>query len=93
MKSVWHDIWLLPTVKKEEKIFGKHPTQKPVELVRRVVLASSHSEDLVFDPFCGSGTTGVVCKEEGRKFVGVDNVEKFLEIAVKRIEIAIPSNK
>ena len=88
MKSVWHDIWLLPTVKKEEKIFGKHPTQKPVELVRRVVLASSHSGDLVFDPFCGSATTGVVCKEEGRKFVGVDNEEKFLKTAVQRIDAA-----
>lgn len=86
MKSVWHDIWVLPTVKKEEKIFGKHPTQKPVELIRRAVLASSNPGDLVFDPFCGSGTTGVVCKEEGRRFVGIDDEEKFLKIAVKRID-------
>lgn len=88
MKSVWHDIWLLPSVKKEEKIFGKHPTQKPAELVRRAVLASSQPVDIVLDPFCGSGTTGVVCKEEKRRFVGIDSEEKFLKVAVKRIETA-----
>lgn len=88
MKSVWHDIWLLPSVKKEEKIFGKHPTQKPAELIRRAVLASSQPVDIVFDPFCGSGTTAVVCKEEKRRFIGIDSEVKFLKVAVKRIESA-----
>lgn len=90
MKSVWHDIWLLPSVKKEEKIFGKHPTQKPAELIRRAVLASSQPLDIVFDPFCGSGTTGVVCKEEKRRFVGIDSEENYLKVAVKRIETSKP---
>lgn len=84
MKSVW----LLPSVKMEEKTFGRHPTQKPVELVRRAVLASCQPGELVFDPFCGSATTGVVCTEEARKFVGIDSDEQYLKIAVKRIEAA-----
>lgn len=81
MKSVWR----LPSVSKAEKAYGKHPTQKPVELVRRAILASTNKGDLVFDPFCGSGTTGVVCKEENRNFVGIDSELTYLKIAVKRL--------
>ncbi len=82
MKSVWR----LPSVKKAEKEFGKHPTQKPLEVVRRAVLASSVEGDVVFDPFCGSCTTGVICKQFGRSFIGIDNEIKYLEIGVKRLE-------
>ena len=86
MKSIWR----LPSVKKAEKDFGKHPTQKPLELVRTAILASTNKGDLVFDPFCGSGTTGVVCKELGRRFVGIDNEIEYLRIAVQRFEATIP---
>ncbi len=85
MKSVWRDIWKLPSVDHLEKVFGKHPTQKPEEVIRRAVLASSNIGSLVFDPFCGSGTTGVVCRRMNRRFVGVDNNLKYLDIAKKRI--------
>jgi len=81
MKSVWK----LPAVSQEEKIHGKHPTQKPIAVVRRAILASSNRGDLVLDPFCGSGTTGVVCKMEGRMFIGIDNVQEYLDISVKRL--------
>ncbi len=81
MKSVWK----LPSVSTAEKIFGKHPTQKPLEVVRRAVLASSNEGDLVFDPFCGSGTTGVICKQEGRRFVGMDKEIEYLKMAVNRV--------
>lgn len=78
-------VWKLPAVDRSEKVFGKHPTQKPEEIIRRAVIASSNVGDLVFDPFCGSGTTGVICKKLNRKFVGVDNNSKYLDIAQKRI--------
>jgi site-specific DNA-methyltransferase (adenine-specific) len=85
MKSVWRDIWKLPSVNRSEKIYGKHPTQKPEEVIRRAVVASSNLGDLVFDPFCGSGTTGVVCKKLRRRFVGIDNNIEYLNIAKNRL--------
>ncbi len=85
MKSVWRDIWKMPSPDNSEKKFGKHPTQKPEEVVKRAIIASSNINDLVFDPFCGSGTTGVVCKKLDRKFVGIDNNTKWLEIAKNRL--------
>ena len=85
MKSVWRDIWKLPAADRSEKIFGKHPTQKPEEVIKRAVVASSNIGDLVFDPFCGSGTVGVVCKKLNRSFVGIDNNAEYLDIAKKRL--------
>jgi site-specific DNA-methyltransferase (adenine-specific) len=55
MKSVWE----IAAPSAAEKAYGKHPTQKPVELLKRIILASSHAGDLVLHPFCGSGTTAV----------------------------------
>jgi site-specific DNA-methyltransferase (adenine-specific) len=63
-------VWRIPTVTRREKLHGYHPTQKPLRLVRRALLASTSEEDLVFDPFTGSGTTGVAAKELDRFFVG-----------------------
>lgn len=80
------DVWSFPTVKKSEKKFGKHPTQKPLDLLKRIVLSSSKEGDLVLDPFVGSGTTGVACLELNRKFIGIDNNDDYLTIAVSRIK-------
>jgi len=91
MKSVWRDIWKMPSADNSEKKFGKHPTQKPEEVVKRAIIASSNVNDLVFDPFCGSGTTGVICKKLNRKFVGIDNNIQYLNIARKRLD-AINNN-
>jgi len=85
IKSVWRDIWKMPSVDHSEKVFGKHPTQKPEGVIERAILASSNTGDLVFDPFCGSGTIGVVCKKQNRKFVGIDNNIEYLDIAKKRL--------
>ena len=68
MKSVWS--MLAPA--KAEKSFGKHPTQKPVALLKRILLASTRENDLVFDPFSGSATTGVAAMELRRRFVGCE---------------------
>ena len=73
----------MPSVDHSEKVFRKHPTQKPEGVIKRTILASSNTGDLVFGPFCGSGTAGVVCKKQNRKFVGIDNNIKYLNIAKK----------
>jgi site-specific DNA-methyltransferase (adenine-specific) len=73
----------------EEKKFGKHPTQKPVELLKRILLASTKEGDLVLDPFCGSSTTGVAAVLLNRKYVGIDLEEEYLQLSKKRLEEAI----
>ena len=81
MKDVWK---ILPPTKKE-KIFGKHPTQKPVELIKRILLASTKEGDIVLDPFCGSSSTGVACEELKRKYIGIDINREYLELSLKRL--------
>ncbi len=81
MRSVWY----IPLTPLEEKKLGKHPTQKPLEVMRRIVLSSSNKGDLVLDPFVGSGTTGVVAKKYERNFIGIDIEKNFCELAQKRI--------
>jgi site-specific DNA-methyltransferase (adenine-specific) len=61
----------------------------PLRLVRRAIVASSREGDLIFDPFCGSGTTGVAAKELGRFFVGVEKEEEYAELAERRIGAAV----
>jgi site-specific DNA-methyltransferase (adenine-specific) len=82
-------VWRIPTVPKNEKRMGYHPTQKPLRLVRRALLASSGEGDLVFDPFCGSGTTAVAAKELDRFFVGAELEEEYCELAGRRIKSAV----
>lgn len=79
------DVWSMTAPKKGEKLHGRHPTQKPVELLRRILEASSNPGDLVLDPFMGSGTTGVACRNMGRRFVGVELDDKYIRLADKRI--------
>ena len=82
-------VWSIPLTKRVEKRFGKHPTQKPEALLERVVLASTRPGDVVLDPFCGSGTTGVAALRFGRRFIGIDMDVEFLEgIARPRLEDA-----
>lgn len=85
MKDVWSDIWTGGLTPQREKTFGKHPTQKPLYLLKKILLASTREDDLVLDPFCGSGTTGVVCKVLGRKFIGIDINEEFIALAKERL--------
>jgi site-specific DNA-methyltransferase (adenine-specific) len=79
-------VWAIGTPKSEEKKFGKHPTQKPHELLKRIVLASTNKGDLIVDPFTGSSTTGVAANLYGRKFIGIDTEKKFLDLSIKRFE-------
>lgn len=82
MKDVWTGSLTKPSEKKE----GKHPTQKPEYLLEKIILASTKEDDIILDPFCGSGTTGVVAKKLHRKFIGFDNVNDYLEITKRRLE-------
>ncbi|MHA2007702.1 MAG: DNA-methyltransferase [Promethearchaeota archaeon] len=77
-------VWSIPLIPKQEKEFGKHPTQKPLELLNRIISASSNEGDLVLDPFMGSGTTGIVCSILNRKFIGIDSNKEYLDLAIKR---------
>jgi site-specific DNA-methyltransferase (adenine-specific) len=70
-----------------------HPTQKPEKLVAKILLASSKSGDVVFDPFLGSGTTSVVAKKLGRNFVGIEIDEEYCCLAEKRLEKAESDKK
>jgi len=65
---------------------NRHPTQKPVELLSRIIGACSNEGDNVLDPFLGSGTTAVVCKQRGRLVWGVEKEEEYLEMAIRRYE-------
>ena len=89
MKSVW----TFTAPKNSEKTFGKHPTQKPVDLLNRIIKASTNEGDVVLDPFLGSGTTAVSCVLNNRKYIGIEKEKEYFELAKKRIEDAINNRK
>ncbi len=81
MKSVWK----IKPPASSEKIHGKHPTQKPVDLIKRCIVASTNPGDFVFDPFAGSSTTGVAASTLRRRFCGVELEEEFIQLSLKRL--------
>jgi site-specific DNA-methyltransferase (adenine-specific) len=83
------DLWSIPTTGKSEKQFGKYPTQKPIELMKRFILASTVAGDTILDPFCGSCSTGVAALlVGGRKFIGIDNNTEALDLSINRLKSA-----
>jgi len=85
------DVWSLPLVQGKERLRGGngrafHPTQKPEEMLKRIIIASSNKGDLVLDPFMGSGTTAVVAKRLGRRWIGIEKEKRYVEVAEKRIQ-------
>lgn len=102
MRSVWGvseerdapvTAWAANTPGPKEKVHGKHPTQKPLELLERIVRASTDEGDVVLDPFCGSATTGVAALLHGRDFIGIDKSRDFLEdLAVPRLKDVLQSD-
>lgn len=82
------DVWTGTTTPQSEKTHGRHPTQKPEYLLKMILTSSTLENSLVLDPFCGSGTTGVVSKKLRRRFVGIDNNLEYIELARRRIEAA-----
>jgi site-specific DNA-methyltransferase (adenine-specific) len=90
MKDFWSfeyedEVFVSSTTPKREKQFGYHPTQKPLALLDRIIKCATNENDLVLDPFCGSGTTGVACLNNKRRFIGIDNDISYLAISEKRL--------
>lgn len=81
-----HTVWRMSGVSEQEKKYGVHPTQKPVKLYERIILATSKEGDMVLDPFCGSGSSGVASLMLKRKYTGIDLSPDYLEIAKRRIK-------
>lgn len=78
------DVWNIPTTGLWEKSQGKHPTQKPLRLMYRIILSSTHEGDTILDPFAGSCTTGIAANLLGRKFIGFDQSDEFLQLGLRR---------
>lgn len=76
--------YVTPTNKEDKKLY-KHPTIKPVNIVKNLIINSSQENDTVLDCFMGSGTTGVACKELNRNFIGIEIDEKYFNIAKERL--------
>jgi site-specific DNA-methyltransferase (adenine-specific) len=79
-------VWSIYPPKKEEKIFGKHPTQKPIELLRRCILAATPENAIILDPFNGGGTNGIASEVVGgnRKYIGIDTEKEYLDLTIER---------
>lgn len=80
------DVWSTSVTSKSEKRFGKHPTQKPLALIVRILNACTNKDSIVFDPFVGSGTTAVAARKLGIKMIGLDNNPNFINIAKQRVD-------
>lgn len=80
------DVWETSLTKPSEKKCGKHPTQKPIALLEKIILASTDENDLVLDPFNGSGTTGIVASRLKRKYIGIDKKKDYLDLTIRRLE-------
>lgn len=87
------NFWIIPTTPKSERLLGQHPTQKPLKLMERIVLAATNPKDLVLDCFSGTGTTLLALKMHGRHYVGIDNNQDYIDIAKKRLAIKKINNK
>ncbi len=85
------DVWRIPSVGMWEKRCGKHPTQKPLRLLYRIILATTKQGDTILDPFAGSCTTGIAANLLGRNFVGIDMDENYIKLGnLRRKEIENP---
>lgn len=80
------DVWHLPAIARWEKSCGKHPTQKPLSLLTRIILASTETNAWILDPFAGSSTTGIAASFTGRRFLGIEKEVDFLELSKARRE-------
>ena len=89
MKSVWR----MTAPGKREKSHGKHPTQKPLALLERILRASCPPDSVVLDPFNGSGTTGVAAIRGGHRYIGIEREKEYADLSVQRFEAELPPPK
>ena len=86
------DVWRLPAIAPWEKSCGKHPTQKPLALLTRIILASTNKNGWILDPFAGSSTTGIAANLIGRRYLGIEQEKEFTLISQRRRQ-EIENNK
>lgn len=95
MRDMWYfdedaeasgGIWPIPTPPRREKLHGKHPTQKPLALLRRIIDSCTNPGDVVLDPFNGSGTTGLAALEQQCRYIGIEREPFYLDLATKRAQ-------
>jgi site-specific DNA-methyltransferase (adenine-specific) len=87
------NLWEISPPQPKEKVHGKHPTQKPLKLLERILLASTNEGDVVLDPFNGSGSTGVAVLGLGRKYIGIEISEEYLDLTINRLDDELRSPK
>ena len=78
------DVWRMPAIAPWEKSCGKHPTQKPIGLLARIIMASTESGAWILDPFAGSSTTGIAANLLGRRYLGIEREEEYAQMGVNR---------
>ncbi|AFZ13834.1 Site-specific DNA-methyltransferase (adenine-specific) [Crinalium epipsammum PCC 9333] len=81
------NVWQIPRVRYRMPEYENHPTQKPIELLKRIIIASSNPGDLVLDPFSGTFTTSFVAQQNGRHSIGIDVEEEYIKIGLRRLDI------
>ena len=87
------DVWTTSLTKPSEKKQGKHPTQKPLEILDKIIIASTNKNDLILDPFCGSSTTGISAIRLNRKYIGIDKEKVYLDLSIRRFQELQSSKK
>ncbi len=80
------DVWITSLTKPSEKKCGKHPTQKPLEILERIILASTEENDIILYPFSGSGTSGIAAYKLGRNYIGIEREKQYIDLSIKRYE-------
>lgn len=86
-------VWSIPNTPKREKACGVHPTQKPLQLMERLIVLCTKPGDTVLDPFSGSGSTGVACVKNGRKFIGIELEAQYVRLSTQRITRALETTQ
>jgi len=86
------NMWDIPLTPQSEKKLGKHPSQKPLKIIERLILGFTNEDDIVLDPFMGSGTTCLVCQNLNRKSVGIESNRQYFDIALARLQEASNHN-
>lgn len=80
------NLWSISSTPSKEKGCGKHPSQKPIKILERLIVGATNKNEIIIDPFAGSGTTAVVAKNLNRKFIAIDNNKDYCDIALKRLK-------
>jgi site-specific DNA-methyltransferase (adenine-specific) len=86
-------VWSIPNTPKREKVCGAHPTQKPLQLMERLIVLCTRPGDTVLDPFSGSGSTGVACVKNDRNFIGIELEPQYVKLSTQRIVRALETTQ